>query len=320
MKRIISLLLIVIMSCSALVGCDWKDIFNKETSPEWEAPEGVVETTTTDKDGNPITIAHSDNFTQDDIEFVATLRAVLDVVFTPYDTPPSYNLGDIIWMVKAGGSPMFLMHFENPYIICAYLKPNQNESLPNDEGIVYADITQYVWYKFNDNNDIQQTIEGLILESKLMYLLYDCTIVRGIGENEGEYNKECKYYLIYQDESSLDRTTENMIMWYGGKSIIAPDRKFIGENSILTTRYEIFIDGDDREFLVIEGEVYDSRYDTVYDYAYKHLGKYYDALYPYFVRNEELDRIEYRTNGVEYYEKRMIQIDLDILTEFILSD
>ena len=28
MKRIISLLLIVIMSCSALVGCDWKSIFN----------------------------------------------------------------------------------------------------------------------------------------------------------------------------------------------------------------------------------------------------------------------------------------------------
>ena len=54
MKKLISLLLVVIFICSALVGCDWGSIFDKETSTttlKWEAPEGMVETKVTDENG-----------------------------------------------------------------------------------------------------------------------------------------------------------------------------------------------------------------------------------------------------------------------------
>ena len=292
MKRIISLLLIVITLSSLLAGCewngefDWNKIFNwGESEPKWKLPEGIIETTV-EKDGAQLTIAHSENFTQDDIDFVVMKHEVNNNA-SPMLSIMSYSLGTILSYAQ-DGSPLYLMHFENPYIIIAYLKPNQPDLVPDEKGKVYFDATRYVWCKFYDSKSIPKKIGDATLTSN-SYLLYDCTVVRDIA-NGIEYNRECKYYLKYIDESSYNRTTTDMLMWFGSNNAITTGKKFISEYSAETTRYEVYTDDNGVEYLKIQGDT--RAYDTdgnlyvVEDYVRKELWpyeqEYYDILSPYF--------------------------------------
>ena len=65
MKKLTSILLVltIISSCFAFVGCDWINIFGTTTT-----------TTTGSPDPSTLQFAHSDNFTDEDIEFVAFSR------------------------------------------------------------------------------------------------------------------------------------------------------------------------------------------------------------------------------------------------------
>ena len=286
MKRIISLLLIFIMSCSVLVGCDWKNIFNKETSPEWEAPDGVVETTTTDKDGNPITIAHSDNFTQDDIEFVAMRHGgVTGKVMLPYtDIPAPYTLGETIRSAQ-NGSPLFLMHFENPYIICSYLKSNLPDEVADEKGYYYMDVSRYVWYKFYDYKSIPEVIENMQLSTH-SYLLYDCIIVKNICTGT-IYNKQCKYWLRYKSEYTLNHTKTNMMVLRNRRDdITAPDVKFFTGNSVIGFGFEVYIDENGVEYLFFEHESYFPDGSLSRNYSenlfYNYTGDLYEIASPHF--------------------------------------
>ena len=313
MKKIICLFLVFITLSLCLVGCDWKNIFSQSTTttqPKWVAPEGVVETTVTDNDGNSIVIAHSDNFTQDDLDFILMLHEGKKA--TAMYSPASYTLGDIIWQAQ-NGSPLFLMHFENPFIICAYLKPYGSD----DNGGFSFDVSEYLWYKFYDSQAIPSEIGNTTLTG-ISYLLYDCIIEKDIV-NGVDYNKHCKYYLDYHDESSLSRTFTDMIMWYDGRNIGTRNSKFLEENDTYITQYEVFVDEDNNEYLVISGEIYDSRTGEITNTAEIFLGSYYDSFYPNFVRNESLDRIEYIKNSQDYYEHRMIQVDLSLFVDLITN-
>ena len=314
MKKLISLLLVVVFICSALVGCDGGSIFDKETSTttlKWEAPEGMVETKVTDENGNLLTITHSNNFTQDDIDFVVMLHDNYKI--NAFNEPASYTLEDIIWNARQK-SPIFLMHFENPYIIVAYLKPYQKS---NSNEYNFFDTTKYLWCKFNDSQSIPNTIGDAKL-TQHSYLLYDCIVEKDII-NGVAYNKKCKYYLNYYDESSFNRTTNDMIVWMSGKNIGASDSKFIMESGIEVTQYEVFVDDNDKKYLVLVGEMFNSTTGETINVAQLYLGEHYDTFYPNFVRNDSLDRIEYLKNGGDYYEYRMIQIDLDVFTGLIVN-
>ena len=127
MKKIISLLIIICFICPILSGCNMGEIVRGITF--WKLPEGVIETIAIDKEGSSINIAHSDNFTQDDIEFVSTLHGKMVcrndyMIETVYD-----SVGRLLWQIIEKGKSPILTHYENPYIICAYLKPYQMEYL-----------------------------------------------------------------------------------------------------------------------------------------------------------------------------------------------
>ena len=58
MKKVISLLLVVVFVCSAFVGCGWiNDVIHGGKEPQCKLPEGVIETNVTDENGNLLTVA-----------------------------------------------------------------------------------------------------------------------------------------------------------------------------------------------------------------------------------------------------------------------
>ena len=319
MKRLISLLLIVITLSSLLAGCewdgefDWKKIFNwGESEPKWELPEGIIETTV-EKDGSQLTIAHSENFTQDDIDFVVMEhgRTMDGYGGGSCTATTQYTLGKIIRNAQ-NNHPLFLVHIENPYIITAYIKPNQSQNVPDEKGNIYFDTTQYVWCKFYDGNNVPKTI-GEVNNRSRSFLLYDFTLVKDIASGE-EYNKQCKYYMSYSSYSSLDNTPKDQVMYFGSSNIGASDSKFIKAKEEKMTVYDVYTDENSIKYLVIFDEEYFIDEDKGYAYAPFLLEEYYDYLYPYFTRNESLDEKRKNYKGVYYviYKKKQIELDLFI--------
>lgn len=319
MKKVISLLLVVVFVCSAFVGCGWiNDVIHGGKEPQCKLPEGVIETNVTDENGNLLTVAHSDNFTQDDIEFITLFH---NKIWRNQATwPVLLNLSDVIRLTQYSGSGLFLMHFENPYIIVAYLKPNQTEYVKDEHGDYRCDITKYVWYRFETTQSVPQKLDNMEL-SQHYYILYDCTVVRDIVSGV-EYNKECKYYVEYINESSLNNTTTDMIMYFYGENdehIYGSDTKFIKESEVTTTRYRVYTDEAGLQYLVLLDEQYDSDTGLGYPLADRYLEEYYDYLYPYFVRNEFLD---VKITGIEgnYTINRYKQIELDLFVDLLFGE
>ena len=311
MKKLTCLLLVII-ACSVLVGCDWKNIFNKETSPEWEAPEGVVETTTTDKDGNSITIAHSDNFTQDDIEFIMMFNGKMRNDRAVADMPPSYLLGDILSMGQAG-EPLFLVHFSNPYIICAYLKPDSADYELNEFGSYKFDATKYVWYKYADSSQIAEEIDGMKL-TKDVYLLYDCIIERDIVNNV-EYNKNCKYYLNYKSEATLNITSSDMLLYVEPQRVtnIIGDNQFIAYPEYGGGVLDVYIDENAFEYIYFYYGSYNPDGTVYQNYAKYLLGEHYDVLVPHFEMLNESINDKGRT-------LKYAGIRLDIVVDYLINE
>ena len=209
------------------------------------------------------------------------------------------------------------MHFENPYVICAYLKVNNDGHIKTENGSKYLDITQYVWYKFYDVKSMPKVIDGM-KKTSYSYLLYDCTIISDIA-NSVEYNRQCKYYLKYSDESSFQHTTTDMIIYFLGVNIGELNKKFIMENQTETTRYQVYTDGSGVQYLVLLDEEYHSDEGRGYPLAQIFLEEYYDYLYPYFVENESLEVKRMHQNGVDFTIYKYKQIELDLFVDLLFN-
>ena len=295
MKKLIALLLVVVFVCSAFVGCDWLNFFDNETS----LPNGVVESTITDISGNSITFAHSDNFTQDDIDFVAMICNESSEYISLVTTKEDLTLEKILYKVQ-NGEPLFLMNFQSPYIICAYLKPDKSELDINSYITPTIDITNYIWYKFTNTKSIPDSIEGMTKTKRsLSYLLYDCTIISDVVEKI-EYNKKCKYYLPYVNEASFDITSNNMLVYYSNYSAEITESTFLGKFKF---GYTIYTDEHGTKYLTTMGEEYivgaSGELDYSGTYADIEYGVFYKKVHPYFVYFSQLDA-EYEYHGKTY--------------------
>ena len=284
MKKLISLLLVIIITCSVLSGCDWDSLIDYITpstaAPKWEAPEGVIETAMVDENGNSITIAHSDNFTQDDIEFVIYLHGKLRSV-AAIEPPPNYNLNDIL-SEGMNGNPIFLSHFENPYFVSAYLKSDAFEYELNKWGEYKFDVTKYVWYKFYNSEQIVDEI-GEMERTKDTYLLYDCIVERDIV-NKVEYNKNCKCYMEYRGKYVLDKMFSDMLIYFdsGLVSDVTGNSKFIFYPEFGSGGLEIYTDEDNIEYLYFSYGVYTEDGAEYKNYAKELFGEHYEYLSQYF--------------------------------------
>ena len=281
MKRIISLLLIVITLSSLLVGCDIGKIWNSGTTTSPTTSTTTTTLSTSLFPENP-TVEHADNFTDEDIEFIMHLHGQK---MGGYATETRhYFLSDIIHNAQ-NGTPLYLMHFENPYVICAYLKPNQAKYQKDNYGYYYFDVSKYVWYKFYEGEIVPETIDDMRLTS-FAYLLFDCTIVKDIA-NDIEYNKQCKYYAKYYNKNSFTYTKPDMIMYFRSKNITSDDDKFIAQPNVNQTKYEVFIDENGVEYLFFEHEAYLEDGSLYYNYSKDLFYNYnsndfYDIALPYF--------------------------------------
>lgn len=302
MKKVISLLLVVTIISALLVGCDLMSIFNKNEIENITPTTTTTTTITTTTNSAPLypenpTIEHGDNFTDEDIEFLMHLHG--QKMGGNDNVLMFYTLSEIIHNAQSG-SPLLLMHFENPYAICAYLKPNPDKYQKDEDGYYYFDVSKYVWYKFFEGETVPGAIDDMQLTS-FSYLLFDCTIVRDIA-NSIEYNKQCKYYARYYSEISFTQTTSDMIMYFSDKNVASDDSQFVEESPLSKTTYEVFIDENGVEYLFFKYRRYlpDGTLAHNYDknFFVNYNGDFCDIVSPYYevlkeITEEDGDLIQY---------------------------
>ena len=243
MKKYLSFILTIciLLGCASLISCNFEGIFGKtsssteSTEPDAstkpsEQPTQPTEPTqsttqpteptsssssTTEEEPQPepeeLVFEHGDNFTEEDIEFVKSLHGRKLDSHSPYYSPIYTGINDALVDAEQG-NPIFLVHIENPYIICSYEKPNMPEYEFDGWGGYTFDIQKYVWYKFDTQHDVPSKIDGMKM-TRYSFLLYDCLIREDIV-NGVEYNKWCKFYLQYYGEQSLHRIPQDFLVYY----------------------------------------------------------------------------------------------------------
>ena len=309
MKKILSLILAltILSSCLALVGCNvFGELFDTtSTQPS------TTTTTTCGDDPAQVTFEHGDNFTADDIEFVKMLHG--QGASSSSEDRHSYNLSEIVWFSQNGYS-LFLMHFENPYAICGYLKPNETKAyVKGDDGKIYLDVTKCVWYKYYDSESIPESVDNM--ELKLSYLLYDCTVIKDLSDNT-VYNEELKYYLKYTYGSDFDIISPDMIMYMGLNPALEGDVKFLAKNNVYQ-KYEAYVDGDGVEYLFFKHRKFSPEGTLTNDYSeqlfYSSEGDFYGKASPYFEILKEVT--DENGNLIQY-----AGIKLDILLKLEIDE
>ena len=192
-----------------------------------------------------------------------------------YEMLPNYLLYDVLTFAQKG-SPLFLAHFENPYVICAYLKTDAGEYELDEFGDYKFDATKYVWYKFYDYTQIPERMGEMKLTDDI-YLLHDCIIVKDVVNNI-EYNKHGKYYMRYENDSDWKKTTPTMLLYYDYPSWVTGESKFIPYPRYGGADFEIYVDEQGNQYLYF---LYESCYQDGTGYlnsAIKLFGEHYDAL------------------------------------------
>ena len=325
MKRLISLLLIVITLSSLLAGCewngefDWNKIFNwGESEPKWELPEGIIETTV-EKDGAQLTIAHSENFTQDDIDFVVMRhqRKINDYL-QQYLWKDPYTFGDVLEWVQ-DGDPLLLVQINNPYIICAYIKPNQPGYIVGDYGDYIFDSTKYVWYKFDHPREMKYR-RGDVTLSSHSFLLYNCTIISDVI-TETEYNKQCVYYFKTNVDDAYERLKkpeQNLLIYPSDKDITSSENKFLKQSGIINSIHDVYTDENGDNYINLGYEMWGRTPELGFFMGYGNvqdrLSEFYDILSPYFKYTDT----EYTYNDLPHIE-RIVDIKIDDLREALLK-
>ena len=311
MKKLLSLVLALTMisSCLAITSCNLiGEIFGTT---------GTTTTTTGGGDPAPVTFEHGENFTEDDIEFVRMLHGRIMTAQDDslgFEIPVNYSLYDALSCAQNHGMPLLLMKFDNPYIICAYQKPNITNYEVSDDGTYLFDITRYVWRKYSVEDEIPEIFGDCSL-SKYSYLLYDCTISKDIV-NGTIYNKQCKYYLNYSDKESIKMLSQYMLFLEDGIKAYTDDSKFIKHSDYGVGHFNIHIHND-QEYLLIHEQILQNDI-VISDMVSKQDFKdYYNIFSPHFVFFEELDySYEYNDN---LFVKRYAGLDLNVLIETLIK-
>lgn len=275
MRKLISLLIVIITICLAFGGC------NKN-----------------------ITFKHGDNFTDEDIQFVRSLHKSKSL---NHKDIPSTSFDSIVSRCEFAQS-LYMLDFEaeKPYYICGYAKTNTVNMLISlfSNGL---NVSLYTWYKFDNANEIPDSIDGKDLCQA--YRLLKCKV------KDISYGIEYNESFIYYEKTRSDGTgfTTNSILFFMGDNHrlsqseyntinggVEYKRAFVVYTSTDGTKYipildELFIDGNSQK-----------------DLAKEELGIYYDTFSSHLVRLEELD---YES---ETMKERYLGLRVDVLSEFLI--
>ncbi len=303
MKKLISILLVmtIILSCLALVGCEW---FGGEQTT------ATTTTTTAPPPVDPSTIEfeHGDNFTEEDIEFVRSLHGVDYSVQTEQK---NYSFSDILSNANDENGYLYQAYIDidNAYYICAYIDfHSEKNALYWSAQIV--DITKFTWFKFNDLDSIPSSVGDL--ENALNYILYDCTLVKEL-KTDSVYTSKYTYYARFDNKKVPKLPNHDLLIFYPN-DISA--NKYIERFPCEITIYELFYDKQNSYYVKLLKEIVKQDGTVQDNNATKTLGEYYDILSPFFKELTELEEI-YTFEGEEYTYK-YIGIDISVLQNIFL--
>ena len=301
MKKLISLLLVIIITCSALSGCDWNDILGEKQTPSI--------TTTTQKKISPserdpildeLELDYSDDFDEYDVEFIKHMYERNLTMFPPvneYEKAPDFCTHMSMLNVEENTFYKISVDVENIlYFIAVY---------SNDVGVYYLHIGGCIdkvkCIKFYTYEDVTQTFDGEDLIG--IYAVYNCAIEKDIL-NGVIFNYQTKYYLPIMN----DYDPENLAYSYGlCESVLWCDiYKIFGRpnptvilhtlffiEDMMKEQYEYFVDENGVEYLVMPFKNYD-----YFNYARWRFGSKYSELEPYIIKNESLNDYYYENGEI----------------------
>ena len=315
---LIAILIIGILSLSA---CEWMNFNSTEQSNlKTTKPTSVnntnlpntfetIQSTVELENGEAIAIIYGKDFSQDDIDFILMLHGETRNDRAICDPLMSYDLQGILTAGKNGHS-ILLAHFDNPYIICAYLKSDASKYEINKWGDYKFDITKYVWYKFYSSEQIVDEIDNME-RTKDIYLLYDSTIKRDIV-NGVEYNKNCKYYMEYKSEYTWQLTTPDMLLYFEPRFVadVLGEKKYIRYPEFGGGTLEVYVDENGAEYLYFYYGAYYENGTEYENYTQDRFGEHYEYLSQYFQILDEYVNASGRT-------VKSAGIKLDMLVNYL---
>ena len=333
MKKQISIILAIciIFSCVSLCGCSFQGIIDQftpttkpsETMQPTEEPTQPSEqpqpteptsssSSTVEEEPQPepeeLVFEHGDNFTEEDIEFVKSLKGNLTTAYISY---MYYNFNSLF--NNQSGMYPFVGHIstDNPVIICGYLDFDilENVLLYNVDKL---DISDYKWYKF----DISETIPDIIGEDEKIwsFLVLDAWIEKNALTNEECYY-EFKYYMDIKTNAvpNFFKQYETMIVYTFKSNYISGYHDTAIRCGLFRPGY---VDKNGVSYLVFQEQIIHQDGTIDDGLAQGTLKEYYDILKPYFEILEELDDT-YESDG-ETCVRRYVGVKIETLKELSL--
>ncbi len=330
MKKVLSLILVVCMafSCLALSACVWEGIWQTTTStvpttsttqPTTKPTSTTATTTTTtttipDDGGEPVdlVVQHGDNFTEDDIKFVKSFHGYQDMIAEEF----LFSFSEMIDTVREGKWYLYYasVDIDNPHYICGYIDISTEENL-NEWASGCIDVTKYIWYKFDADEDVPEEIGDLSIG--WVFHTYDAVITKDIG-NGIDLEHKFKYYSIGRGGIwDVIEIYEYMLIHY-----YKPIDEFVGIEDIRRSSrcYRGYTTTDGKDYFVLRAGNSLNEDGTISNYLdqnKKQLGDCYDALLPYFERIEEMDDMFTNSSG-ETFKRLYYGIPLDIIANQLI--
>lgn len=256
-----------------------------------------------------ILIRHSENFTEEDFEFVYSLHSVDYKNSMPFDMPMPFTLGEIIDNIRAGDqSTLFLMELDvnKSYYICKYGKSiGERPDLPDK-----CNVSDFIWVKYDNSEDILPEYNGVKLQKS--YILFDGVVKNDIV-NEISYNKPCKYYLEFFNDKRYFSDT-NKLMIYRDRNLTDTSKMIFVTQSSFSEDYKIYTDNG-TNYLLFVHQTYSETEQGYINRSEQCFGEYYDVLAPEFVRFEEFD--EGLVEGQNMYINEIYGVNIAKLIDLI---
>ena len=297
MKKLTSILLVltIISSCFAFVGCDWSNIFGTTTT-----------TITGTPDPSTLNIKCGDNFTQEDIEFLRYIHGY-QILFSDM---PSISFSNYVDRVNNEESHSYFVSTDkaNPIYLCGYLDLN-------DFGDTYLNVEKHVWYKYTDIESVPQERDGLILGWNIR--LYNATVTKDI-ENGIDYEHKIKIYRVGRGGVPKSDLLYEYTVMFHNLSIV--DITYLEEPNF-QSYFKGYITAAGKSYFVLKyGNIKmdDGSISDCLDDNRNQLEDYYDVLYPYIERLEEMD-YEFSTPSGEKRTSLVHGVPIDVLTEVLFG-
>ncbi len=301
-KKITSILLVltIVLSCFAFVGCAWTEFIN---------PTNNTSSSTTKKKpyAKDVEINNGMGFTEQDKDFVKFMydRGVLS-------TPPYiefvYTFGDFVErnVIRNNDASFYRVDInlnQKPYFIAAYSPDSVESGLTPVFSLKEGWLGNITWHKFYDYDTIPDKIDDLVLRG--VYAMYECTIQRDVMNNK-EYNISATYFIPLTDGYSDAIADMNFlygltdsVLWYAEKQEIENHYPLFVQARINVAytycdykdMFGLYVDGSGVEYVMFDYciSVEEKNEFGLEKFQYE-LDSLYDEMAPYMIRNESLDQ------------------------------